>query len=149
MSAHLKHVRDEVREAVRAHGLRATAARIDVLVVLHEAAQPLTHEQVMAALREGVYDKASVWRILADLAEAGVLRRMDLGDRVWRYELRDACRKIHHEHAHFLCEACGDVRCLPPVRVVGEDGELPEALAGASFRVRVMGRCGRCEAEAV
>lgn len=141
---HLERVREEVRGLIRAQGLRATAARIDVLVVLHEAAGPLNHEQVITALRGGVYDKASIWRILSDLADAGILRRMDLGDRIWRYELLDACRVLVDDHPHFLCEACGDVRCLPPLEVRAKDGSLPIQLHQAEFHVRVVGRCGDC-----
>ena len=144
MRTHLEHVRQEVRSLVRAQGMRATGARIDVLVVLHEAAGPRTHEQIMEALRGGVYDKASVWRILADLTDVGILRRMDLGDRIWRYELKDTCRTIIDDHPHFLCEACGEVSCLPALEVRAKDGALPAALRGAAFRVRVMGRCASC-----
>jgi len=136
-----------VRALIRGHGLRATGARIAVLVVLHEAAGPLTHEQVMGTLTEGAYDKASVWRILADLAEAGLLRRMDLGDRIWRYELLDACRTVVDDHPHFLCEECGEVSCLPPLRIEALDGQLPAALQGAEFQLRVTGRCARCTGE--
>ena len=129
---------------IRSRSLRATGVRIDVLVVLHEAAGPMTHEQVFAGLRGGLYDKASIWRILSDLAEAGILRRMDLGDRVWRYELMDACRSVVDDHPHFLCEDCGDVRCLPPLEVRAKDGNLPPQLSDAEFHIRVMGRCGVC-----
>ena len=104
----------------------------------------MTHEQVMASLEPGAHDKASVWRILSDLADCGILRRMDLGDRVWRYELRDACRNVTDDHPHFLCEECGDVSCLPPLEVRALNGSLPEKLLNADFRVRVMGRCGVC-----
>ena len=126
--------------------MRATSARIAVLVSLHEQQGPMTHEQVMSSLPEGVFDKASVWRILADLAETGILQRMDLGDRVWRYELLDACRALTDDHPHFLCEDCGEVSCLPPLEIRARDGALPEALRGAEFRVRVMGRCQDCAA---
>jgi len=141
----LQHVREEVRDLIRSKSLRATGVRIDVLVALHEAATPQTHEQVMEQLR-GMHDKATVWRILADLTEAGLLRRMDLGDRVWRYELLDACRSITDDHPHFLCESCGAVSCLPPLEIRSPNGSLPEALLGAEFKVRVMGRCGTCAA---
>lgn len=104
----------------------------------------MTHEQIMGVLPEGVYDKASVWRLLSDLADRGLLRRMDLGDRVWRYELLDACRSTPNDHPHFLCEACGEVSCLPPLELRAEDGALPAVLQGAEFRVRVMGRCAGC-----
>ena len=129
---------------MRANGLRASASRLAVLVALHEHQSPMTHEQVMARLPSGVHDKASVWRILSDLAESGLLHRMDLGDRVWRYELRDACRPVTDDHAHFLCEECGKVHCLPAVELRDRSGVLPDALRNAEYRVRILGRCGEC-----
>ncbi len=130
-----------MRTLLRDRGLRATAARIVVLEVLHEQRGPMSHEGVMAQLPEGVHDKASIWRILSDLADNGLLRRMDLGDRVWRYELLDDCRSVTDDHPHFLCEGCGEVRCLPPLEIRSPDGALPDALLGAGFHVRVMGTC--------
>ncbi len=144
VASHLEDIRAEVREVIRAKGLRATSSRIDVLVALHEAARPMTHEGVMEALRGGVYDKASVWRILSDLADVDILRRMDLGDRVWRYELNDKCRTVNADHGHFLCEDCGDVSCLPPVQLQTPEGSIPTVLEGAEYRVRAMGRCADC-----
>ena len=71
---------------------------------------------------------------------------MDLGDRVWRYELRGACRSDTDDHPHFLCEGCGNVSCLPALEVRAKNGAMPEALLGADFRVRVTGRCATCAA---
>ena len=104
----------------------------------------MTHEQVMELLPAGGYDKASIWRVLSDLASRNILRRMDLGDRVWRYELHDACRAVTDDHPHFLCEGCGAVACLPPLQVRAKNGPLPDVLLGADFRVRVTGRCAEC-----
>lgn len=146
MHNHPPNVNDEVREILRDHGLRATSPRVSVLVALHDAGAPRTHEQVMSDLPQGTFDKASIWRILADLADAGVLRRMDLGDRVWRYELLDACRAVTDDHPHFLCDDCGDVSCLPPLQLRTVDGTMPDALLGADIRVRVSGRCADCTA---
>ena len=146
LSHALDDVRAELRELLRARSLRATAVRVEVLVLLHEQARPLTHEQVLEALPTGAYDQASVWRVLSALAEHGILRRMDLGDRVWRYELRDACRPGSSEHPHFLCEQCGTVQCLPLLEVRAPGGSLPHALRGAEFQVRVSGTCSDCRA---
>ena len=137
-------VREEVRSLLHAQGMRATAARIAVLTVLHERQSPLTHEQVMSHLGAGAYDRASIWRVLSDLAGCNILRRMDLGDRVWRYELLDACRAVSDDHPHFLCEACGEVLCLPPLEVRSQAGTLPDILLHAEFRVRVTGKCAEC-----
>lgn len=141
---HLEEVCRELRTVLRGHSLRATAPRLAVLVTLHEQGAPMTHEQIMEALPSGQYDKASVWRLLSDLADAGVLCRMDLGDRVWRYELLDDCRPVDADHAHFLCEVCGVVECLPPLVLRTAEGPLPAVLQGAAFRVKVLGTCSGC-----
>jgi Fur family ferric uptake transcriptional regulator len=136
----------ELKGMLKSKGLRCTALRLASLGVLHEHAAPLTQEQVLAALPEGVFDPASLWRSLAELSEKGVLRRMDLGDRVWRYELLDLCRSISPDHAHFLCDDCGVVRCLPPVQLVARQGVLPDLLQGAQLKLRVSGSCAQCAA---
>ncbi len=146
MADHHHDVTQELRGILRQRGLRATGARLVVLAALHRRRGPMTHEQLMADIDEGFTDKATVWRILSDLSEKGILRRMDLGDRIWRYELLDDCRAVADDHGHFLCEACGVVRCLPPMRLTDVDGSIPAVLAGAAFRVRLTGRCGDCEA---
>ena len=141
------NAQDKVRALLRAQGLRATAQRIAVLVLLHEQKVPMTHEEVMGLLAPGVYDKASIWRVLSDLAGVQILRRMDLGDRVWRYELQDAQHTVSDDHPHFLCEECSAVTCLPPLIVHAKsDGQLPAALVGAEFRIRISGTCGTCAA---
>ena len=144
MSTKLNKVQTEVRGLLKSKGLRATAQRIAVLVVLHEQKRPMTHEAVMGLLSSGLYDKASIWRVLSDLAGVGILRRMDLGDRVWRYELQDACRTVTDDHPHFLCEDCGDVTCLPSLDVRTKSGELPSALLKADFHIRITGTCEVC-----
>ncbi len=144
MSNILQEVQAEVRGLLKAQGMRSTAQRIAVLTLLHEKQAPMTHDEVMGLLTPGLYDKASVWRVLSDLTGVGILRRMDLGDRVWRYELFDSCRAVSDDHPHFLCEACGEVSCLPPLEVRAKTGELPAALVGAEFRVRISGNCGAC-----
>ena len=114
---------------------------------MHEYARPLSHLELMERLGGAAFDRATVYRILSDLTEASLLRRMDLGDKVWRYELLDRCRPIADDHAHFLCTECNKVTCLPPLALspVG-GGSLPPELAGAEIHLRVTGRCGLCAA---
>jgi Fur family ferric uptake transcriptional regulator len=144
MDGHLEDVRKEMRALLKSQGLRATGARLAVMVALHERGAPMTHEEVMGALGAGAFDRATVWRILSDMSDSGFFRRMDLGDRVWRYELIDNCRSVEDDHAHFLCETCGTVSCLPPLEIRAKDGSLPAALHGAAVRLRVIGTCGDC-----
>lgn len=144
MSPHHEHVHRELRDLLRASSLRATTPRLAVLEQLHEHRGPMTHEEVMRRLGADAFDRASVYRILSDLTESGLLRRMDLGDHIWRYELQDACRAIDDDHAHFLCEQCGTVSCLPPLELRAKAGRLPAVLQGAEIHLKVTGRCAEC-----
>ena len=144
MSNNLENVQAEVRALLKNQGMRATAQRLAVLLILHEQEAPMTHDEVMGLLSTGHYDKASIWRVLSDLAGVGIVRRMDLGDRVWRYELQDACRTVTDDHPHFLCEVCSEVTCLPSLEVRARNGELPKALLDADFHIRISGTCGAC-----
>jgi Fur family transcriptional regulator, ferric uptake regulator len=140
------HTTAELRDLLKARGLRATSPRLAVLAELHEVARPLSHEELMERLGPGRFDRATIYRILADLSDAGILTRMDLGDHVWRHELVDACRKIPDDHAHFLCTECGEVTCLPALELRAVNGPLPPTLRGADLQLKVTGRCAQCVA---
>ncbi len=141
---------DDLRAAVRAVGLRATGARVAVLRCLRDAGRPLSHAEVMDGLSAPLtLDRATVYRNLADLAKAGLLRRYDLGDHVWRFEVvADPCdvEQDTHSHAHFLCTACGDIQCLDAVELHLRTGgtPLPRAVEEQRVEVQVRGVCDAC-----
>ena len=138
-------LRDELKTRLRELNLRSTASRLAVLALLHEQAHPLSHAELMEHLAPQGWDPATVYRILSDLANVGLLRRMDLGDHIWRFELIDTCRSISDDHAHFLCTDCGQITCLPEVELRTTGGQpLPRELQGAELHLRVTGRCNTC-----
>ena len=138
----------DLRDRLRALGLRATTTRLAVLALLRDEGGPLTHDAVQAKLGEHAPDTATLYRVLADLTTSGLLRRMDLGDHVWRFELLDDERGVAPDHPHFLCDGCGVVACLPPLQVTPTLGALPALLHGAQLHLRVSGRCASCAAPA-
>ena len=138
----------QLRDALRAAGLRATAPRVAVLRALHGEGAPSTHGEVFATLAEHGWDRATLYRNLVDMTEAGLLRRVDLGDHVWRYELVSTAVGDGHEdaqHPHFLCTACGDLACLPDVRVELPSAGVPSALSQGSVSIQFRGVCDRCK----
>ena len=140
------HARDAMRKRIHELGLRATSSRLAVLVALHDHGGPLSHLELMGQLGKDHVERATAYRILSNLADAGLLRRMDLGDKIWRYELiNPCCRTIRDDHAHFLCMDCKQVTCLPELElhpVAG--GHLPAELRGAELHLRITGRCSTC-----
>src|SRR3954463_2724395 len=98
---------------IRGVGLRVTQPRIAVLHVLSEAAGPISHADLIDALDGRGFDRVTLYRNLNDLADAGIVARTDVGDRVWRFELRSEGDSHSGTHPHFTCTDCGSVSCLP------------------------------------
>ena len=99
----------ETRASIRAAGLRGTMPRIAVLSYLQSMTTPLSHAEIFDALEEQGFDRATIYRNLVDLTEVGLLLRTDVGDHVWRYELRRMGQAEQQtEHPHFMCTDCGE-----------------------------------------
>lgn len=136
----------EIRTAIRAAGMRSTAPRVSVLERLRRADAPLSHAELTEELLPLGFDRATIYRNLVDLAEAGLVSRVELGDHVWRYEVRSAApREGEGEHPHFVCNDCGTVSCLPSVSVDirPAPGSRRSVVAEISDVV-LKGRCESC-----
>jgi Fur family transcriptional regulator, ferric uptake regulator len=136
----------EFQEKIRATGLRSTAPRVAVLRELESATAPLSHADLVETLGEEGYDRVTLYRNLTDLTEAGLVLRADLGDHVWRFELRRADKAHTGNHPHFTCTDCGTVSCLPEasVRITPSKG-APKAVAARAVEVQLRGLCDRCD----
>ena len=78
---------------------------------LLEATAPKSHAEIAEELAQQGFDRATVYRNLVELAEVGLANRMELGDHVWRYEMKIVGEGDDH-HPHFVCTECGKVECL-------------------------------------
>lgn len=134
------------RQALRARlstvGLRRTGPRLAVLELLERSRSPLSHPEIARRLAVRGVDRATVFRNLRDLAGAGLVTRTDVGDHVWRFELRAAGGEPDSLHPHFLCTACGTVSCMPETSV-----ELPRRTTspGRIDQILLKGRCHDCD----
>lgn len=134
----------ERSRVLRDAGLRKTGPRLAVLGVLERAKAPLSHADVAEQLADDGFDRATVYRNLIALTEVGLVRRTDLGDHVWRFELVRADAPHETVHPHFVCTDCGTVSCLPDV-TVRIDGSRNPAVAKKAVEVQLRGVCGDCE----
>lgn len=138
--------RDDVealRAAVRNAGLRATPSRIAVLRLLRAAGSPVSHGDMVAELASQAWDPATIYRNLTDLSDAGLARRTDLGDHVWRYEAITAGHQAS-AHPHFVCTECGSVECLPELEYVVTRARTPRAVRLKRVEVQLRGPCDAC-----
>ena len=86
---------EQLREQIRATGLRATSPRIAVLQSLGRSRTPVSHAELAAELAPKGWDRATIYRNLIDLTNAGLVRRTDMGDHLWRFELREGTGLEH------------------------------------------------------
>ena len=136
--------RERLREELRGAGLRATVARLAVFGVLYRHRRPMSHADVVNALGLKDWDRSTLYRNLMDLTDAGLVRRSELGDRVWRFEV--VCGDGMGEHtAHFLCIDCGTIECLTDLTITPLDAHVvPQAIRAGSIEVQLKGQCDSC-----
>ncbi|KYF70141.1 Fur family transcriptional regulator [Sorangium cellulosum] len=137
---------EQLREQIRAAGLRATSPRIAVLQSLGRSRTPVSHAELAAELAPKGWDRATIYRNLIDLTNAGLVRRTDMGDHLWRFELREGTGEhATDEHPHFMCDTCGDVLCLPDESIEIKPARgAPRALRRKGLQIQIKGRCDRC-----
>lgn len=126
-------------------GLRSTAARVAVMQRLALAGQPVSHAEVVEQLRDFGFDQSTVFRCLGELADAGLVSRLDLGDQVRRFELRSGHGESEMEHPHFMCVDCGKVSCLEDFTFSLSPSRGPRrSKLGEITEVLLKGHCGAC-----
>lgn len=132
-----------IRDLLRRQNVRATPARIAVMQELRETKSPLTHADLAERLVPLGFDKATVFRNLADLTDAGLLFRTELGDHVWRFEVLDPTRPGSEKHPHFVCTDCGGVTCLKAIEFTASSKRQTNVI-GDVTEVLLKGRCMDC-----
>jgi Fur family ferric uptake transcriptional regulator len=129
-------------EAVRAGGMRVSAARRILVEGLFAAPGPVSAAELAEGL-EGLpaLDLASVYRNLERLEAIGLVRHVHLGHRPGLYVLAERAAG-----EYLLCERCGAVRAVRPEALT----EVREAIREATgFEAHfehfpIVGRCARC-----
>jgi len=145
MSKPDSHDIPQVRAAIRQAGLRGTPARIAVLQELRKATSPLTHAELADKLVPLGFDKATIFRNLNDLSEAGLVARTELGDHVWRFEVRDPTHPEGDQHPHFVCVECGSVTCLGDMEFTMASKRRATTI-GRITEILIKGHCETCVA---
>jgi Fe2+ or Zn2+ uptake regulation protein len=124
--------------------LKVTPRRQEVMNCLGNEQSYLSAEEVWGRIRPrlGSIGLPTVYRILDELAGAGVVTRIFLSDRKQYYFL---CANQGHHH-HFVCESC---RRVEDVEQCGLDGVSRDIALRSGGRVtshilQINGVCGDC-----
>ncbi|MES2718253.1 MAG: Fur family transcriptional regulator [Pseudomonadota bacterium] len=130
-------------------GLKATAPRLMVLDILRRGPQRhLSADEVHRALQQDSagLSLATVYRVLGQLEQAGILARrsFDTGPAV--YEIDDGS---HHDH--LVCVHCGRVSEFEDPAIEARQAQVAAAQGFrlSDHRLVLYGLCRHCRAEAV
>ncbi|WP_203567245.1 Fur family transcriptional regulator [Aestuariimicrobium ganziense] len=95
-------------EALRQAGLRITRQRLAVIDAIRTHPHASVDE-ILEQLGAGAsITRQAIYLIVADLSQAGIVRRLDLPGHASRYELDE-----HDNHHHAVCDSCGLVLDVP------------------------------------
>jgi Fur family ferric uptake transcriptional regulator len=126
-------------------GYRRGGARTAVIELLDGQTCALSAYEIEAALegdKSRSVGRASVYRVLDELEQLGLINRIEVGQGIARYE---AAREDHHHH-HLVCTNCGEI-------VPFEDEQLETAIHGLPDRLSftmteheivLRGTCSKC-----
>jgi Fe2+ or Zn2+ uptake regulation protein len=126
---------------------RFTTRRRALVAILARSGGPLSMPDLVAQ-GDGMA-QSSLYRNLAVLEQAGVVRRIVTNDEFTRYELAEDL--TGHHHHHLVCSECGSVtdvtlpeelerRVESALRAVADE----HGFAGSSHQLDLMGRCATC-----
>lgn len=130
-------------EIFRKAHLRSTPARTIVLNRLLQVGKPLSLEALTDL--EPELDRVTIYRTLERLFQHGIVHRVQGVDRRWHYCAHDTeAEGCGGNHAHFLCQDCGEMICLTgqPLPWLA----TPEGAEVLGKQFVIYGRCAKCSA---
>ncbi|GAB2696998.1 Fur family transcriptional regulator [Paenibacillus thermoaerophilus] len=138
---------EKIKQQLQSQGYKLTLQReATVRVLLENEEDHLSAEDVFMLVKDKAPEigLATVYRTLELLTELHVVEKMNFGDGVARYDLRND--SAHHHHHHLICVQCGALDeimedWLEPleIRVTEEFG-----FTVLDHRLDFQGICRRC-----
>ena len=135
--------KDETQALLKEHGLRVTEPRVVILQNLAQASHPLSHSELLDRLGTVSWDSSTTFRTLKKLVEEKLAVIASRIDGIDRYAFGEAGH-ADHEHAHFVCNDCGEVSCLPESLQPKVKADDPWAQSVKQAQMQLRGECPDC-----
>ena len=136
-----------VERRLRQSSQRYTAGRREIVDLLAKVGRPVSIDAIEQLAPR--LPRSSAYRHLADLEQAGVVRRVAASDGFSRFELAEDITEHHH---HLVCTRCGKMIDATPTAAFAE--AMRRYLAGLAssngfsvddHRLDVLGACAACQ----
>ncbi len=138
------YTKEELQTMLQEVGLRVTDHRVTVLSVVSKVKQPVTVYELVELLRKkDTIDQATVYRNLASLHEAGLLRRLDFNHGHAHYELETG--RASHQ---LVCHTCETIEKIEGISI--DDAVKKMLKKSKKFKnatthsIEIYGLCKKC-----
>ncbi len=129
---------------LREKGIKVTRLRREVLELLLNKREPLSHTDIFKELStEGkAPDRVTLYRVLSAFSSARLVHQIQGIDGTTRFCLHEPSRYCPGNHPHFLCRFCGRMSCLidQPLQHV----TVPEGSVVEGKQMLIFGICPVC-----
>ena len=132
----------KVESLLKRTGLRRTEPRVAILAALLGARVPQTANQLAVKLAEAGPNRVTIYRVLENFVEAGLVHKAFLRKRTWHFEPAHNCTK-QQCHPHFTCTNCDETSCLTEISMPMAKSPYKGFVIGRQ-RVQFEGLCPDC-----
>ncbi len=132
---------EQARQLLKDFHLRVTSTRTALLSALLKSRRPMSLDGAAQACGWKAGDRATVFRNLQALAEAGVVRVVRGAGKRDIYEVVSDGPKP--KHAHVVCTDCGRVECVDAAVEVGKAADV-QGWRVTGREVTLWGLCPDC-----
>ena len=134
---------EEAIKMLEEAGLKPTSNRILVLRAILDAGHPQSVTDLETRLE--TMEKSSVFRVLMQLQDHGIIHSLEDGRGIVKYEICTGHGHCTPEklHVHFYCEKCHEVTCFEDIPVPLVD--LPKEYTSTFVNYMVKGICPKCK----
>ncbi|MBC7286579.1 MAG: transcriptional repressor [Armatimonadetes bacterium] len=144
MRVKARHRVEAVAAKLSDNKVKMTPQRVAILEDVLSLPGHFSAEDLWYAMRGRgrVVSRATVYRFLATLLRAGVLREVPLGEGHAHYEIAEGRQR----HEHLVCTACGRVIEFerPDVQAAVDQACRDHGFACTGYRFEVFGLCSSC-----
>jgi Fur family ferric uptake transcriptional regulator len=135
-------IKEQVDNLLGSVKLRRTDQRRIVLEVLLNAKRPKSADEIITAMSKRSANKVTVYRVLENMVETGLVHRVFIHKRAEHFELADQCTNLQC-HPHFTCVSCGVTNCVVGASMPIVKG-LEQGFIVRRQQVHLEGLCPRC-----
>jgi Fur family transcriptional regulator, ferric uptake regulator len=133
---------DEAYALLGHKNLSRTPCRVDVLRTLLESGSALSETEIRNKLSYA-FDRTTIYRTLRSFLEQDVIHSIALEGGDVRYAItRNKQKSAEHFHAHFFCDGCNNVYCLPKPEF--NPPVLPDGFTASGYDLIINGKCKTC-----